>query len=105
MLSRRGTMEIGLADVIRSLKEELLALDRTDDEKPLVVKSIDVEIKFVVEKAGSATGKAKYLFFAAEAKGEYKNQNVHTVKLTLGPNPGWVNAHGMPGVMAPSPGN
>jgi hypothetical protein len=101
----RRTTEIGLADVIRSLKNELLMLEKTNDEKPLVVNSIDFEIRFVVEKKGGATGKANYLFFAAEAKGEYKSQNVHTIKLSLGVNPGWKNSQGIYGVLPPSPGD
>jgi hypothetical protein len=79
-------MEIGLADVITSLKRELLEVQKRPEERILTIKDIEIELKFVVEKERGVVGKGHYLFFAAEAKGSYKNQNVHTIKLKLEPN-------------------
>ena len=82
-------MELGLGEVISGLKRELLEMHIRPDEKMLVLSGVELELKFVVEKAGEATGKNHYLFFAAEAKGSYKNQNVHTMRLKLEPNSEW----------------
>jgi hypothetical protein len=49
------------------------------------IEDIELELKFVVEKTGEATGKVQFGLFAAEAKGEYKDQHVNTVTLTLKP--------------------
>jgi hypothetical protein len=82
-------MEIGLADVIDSLRRELLELDRYPSEKVFVLGDIEIEMKFVIEKTAEAKGGGHYLFFAAEAKGSYKKENVHSIKLKLTPNPEW----------------
>lgn len=80
-------MEIGLASVIDSLRDELLNLERNATEKMFLLNDVEIEMKFVVERMGEAAGRGHYLFFAAEAKGSYKNQNVHTIKLKLVTNP------------------
>jgi hypothetical protein len=82
-------MEIGLADVIDSLRRELLELDRYPSEKIFILGEVEIEMKFVIEKVAEAKAGVHYLFFAAEAKGSYKNQNVHTIKLKLTQNPEW----------------
>ena len=82
-------MQIGLADVINSLKSELFDLHMNPGEKMFLVGDVEIEIKFVIEKKREATGGGHYLFFAAEAKGSYKSENVHTIKLKLVPNSEW----------------
>ena len=91
-------MEIGLRDVVDSLRRELLDLDRFPSEKMFLLQDVEIEMKFVIEKSAGASGRGHYLFFAAEAKGSYKSQNVHTIKLKLGANPNW---HG--GAIYPAP--
>jgi len=49
------------------------------------IHSVELELKFVIEKSLDARGKAHWVLFATEAKGQYKNQHVNTVKLTLKP--------------------
>lgn len=105
-------MEIGLADVIDSLRRELLELDRRATEKIFLLGDVELEMKFVVEKQAEAGGKGHYLFLAAEAKGSYKSANIHTIKLKLEPNKSWreggegSSMHGgggLPERLAPSP--
>ncbi len=78
-------METGLTDLIGTLKRELEEVQEQPGKKLLFVETVEIEIKFVVEKAAEGSGAAKYLLFAVEGKGSYKSENVHTIKLTLHP--------------------
>jgi hypothetical protein len=48
---------------------------------------IELELKFVVEKTVDASGGVHWVLFAVDAKGEYKDQRVNTIKLRLNPLP------------------
>jgi hypothetical protein len=88
-------MELGLVQLIRQLKIELGELQLTPN--PLFsIEAVDVELKFVVEKSVDAGGKAHWILYAAEAKGQYKNQHINTIKLTLRP---LVGSNPLPGLL------
>ncbi|MGA7887486.1 MAG: trypco2 family protein [Acidobacteriaceae bacterium] len=80
-------MQLGLVELIGQLKSELEQLQLSRSHL-FTVQGVDVELKFVVEKRVEATGKAHWVFLAAEAKGEYTDQQVNTIKVTLKPLPG-----------------
>ena len=77
-------MHFGLVELIEQLKSELEQLQQSRSHL-FSIEGVDVELKFVVEKTIDATGKAHWVLFAAEAKGQYKDQQVNTIKLTLKP--------------------
>jgi hypothetical protein len=77
-------MELGLIELIEQLKHDIGEL-QYQDSPMFRIQSVELELKFVVEKTVDAAGKAQWLLFAAEAKGQYKNQHINTVKLTLKP--------------------
>jgi len=77
-------MELGLVELIEQLKRELGQLQRSPSHL-FTIAGVDLELKFGVEKTVEAGGKAHWVLFAAEAKGQYKDQNVNTIKLTLKP--------------------
>jgi hypothetical protein len=77
-------MELGLVELIEQLKRELEQLQRTPSHL-FTIAGVDLELKFGVEKTVEAGGKAHWVLFAAEAKGQYKDQQVNTIKLTLKP--------------------
>jgi NTP-dependent ternary system trypsin peptidase co-occuring protein len=77
-------MELGLIELIEQLKRDIATLEFSHDHM-FTIQSVELELKFVVEKSLDATGKAHWILFAAEAKGKYKDQHVNTVKLTLKP--------------------
>ncbi len=77
-------MELGLVELIEQLKRELEQLQQSPS--PLFsIAGVDVELKFGVEKTIGAGGKAQWVLFAVDARGEYKDQQVNTIKLTLKP--------------------
>ncbi|HEV2315427.1 MAG TPA: trypco2 family protein [Candidatus Acidoferrales bacterium] len=77
-------MELGLTDLIATLKEEIGKLQFTG--RPMFfIEGVELELKFVVERTADAFGKVQWLLFAAEAKGTYKNEHVNTVTLSLKP--------------------
>jgi Trypsin-co-occurring domain 2 len=82
-------MEIGLVDLIATLKKEFQDLQQLPGPKMLSMTTVELEIKFTVQKNIEAGAKAKWLLLAAEAKGSYKNENVHTIKLSFEPNESW----------------
>lgn len=75
---------IGLVELVEQLKSELGELQLSPSHL-FTVEGVDLEIKFVVERSVDAKAKAQWVFFAAEAKGQYKDQLVNTIKLTLKP--------------------
>jgi hypothetical protein len=77
-------MELGLKELIRQLRRDIVELQKSDS--PIFrLGTIELELKFVVERTIDATGKAHWVLFAAEAKGEYKDQHISTIKLSLEP--------------------
>ena len=81
---RRDRMDLGLIELVRQLKYEIGQLQYTDVPM-FAIEEVELELKFLVEKTVDATGKAHWVLFAAEAKGEYKDQQVNTIKLKLKP--------------------
>jgi Trypsin-co-occurring domain 2 len=77
-------MQLGIVELIEQLKSELEQLQLSPTHL-FTVEGVDLELKFVVERSVDATGKAHWVLFAAEAKGQYKDQQVNTIKLTLKP--------------------
>jgi Trypsin-co-occurring domain 2 len=77
-------MELGLVELIGQLKRELEQLQQSSSHL-FTVDGVDLELKFVVERGVDATGTARWVLFAAEAKGHYQNQHVNTINLTLKP--------------------
>jgi hypothetical protein len=77
-------MELGLIELIGQLKHDIARL-QTSDSAMFDLKAVELELKFVVERTVDASGKAHWVFFAAEARGEYKDQHVNTIKLSLVP--------------------
>lgn len=77
-------MHFGLVELIEQLKRELGELQLSESHL-FTIEGVDLELKFVVEKTIGASGKARWVLFAAEAKGQYKDQQVNTIKLALRP--------------------
>ncbi len=77
-------MELGLVELIERLKHEIGELQFR--RSPMfTIEAVELELKFIVERTADASGSVHWVLFAAEAKGEYKDQHVNTIKLTLKP--------------------
>jgi hypothetical protein len=77
-------MALGLVELIEQLKKDIGPLQYS--EPPLFnIETVELELKFLVEEKLGAGGKALWVLFAAEAKAEYKDQHINTIKLTLKP--------------------
>ena len=77
-------MQIGLVELIEQLKREPGELQLSRSHM-FSIDAVQLELKFVVERSIDASGKATWVLFAAEAKGEYKDQRVNTITLSLRP--------------------
>ena len=77
-------MELGLVELIEQLKSELGKLQQSHSHL-FAIEGVELELKFGVERSLGAGGEAQWVLFAAKAKGEYKDQQVNTIKLTLKP--------------------
>ena len=73
---------IGLAELIKQLKAELLSFGPGTGEAPLFyVKEVTLELQVTISKGGNAGLKIQVI----EAGAEYKREDVHTITLTLDP--------------------
>ena len=96
MKSKEAGVEVldlvkGLRDAIESSQE---ALKERGQDAMFQIDKVEAEIHFVVEKTAGAGGGFNIHFVTIGAKGSYKKENVHTLKLTLSPVGGSVEAAG-----------
>ena len=78
-------MELGLTELIEQLKREIGKVQLSGPAM-FVIDTVELELKFVVEKNIAAQAKTGWLILAANAKGDYKDQHVNTIKMTLKPH-------------------
>jgi hypothetical protein len=80
---------IGLADMLRALRYELLEAQSNvagSGEPPLLnLEGAEVEVKFTVSKGASGKLGANVHFFAVEVGGKYDLEEVHRLTLKLEP--------------------
>ncbi|MFZ0912545.1 MAG: trypco2 family protein [Candidatus Korobacteraceae bacterium] len=77
-------MELGLVELIEQLEMDIARLQESGS-RMFTLNTVELELKFVVERTVDAGGKAHWVLFAAEAKGEYKDQHINSIKLNLSP--------------------
>ena len=82
--------ELGLIELIDKLRQDIAKLQ--DRPAMFTIQDIELELKFVVEKTANASGGVHWVLFAADAKGEYKDQRVNTITLRLTPLPDYVKS-------------
>jgi predicted nucleic acid-binding Zn finger protein len=89
------TKQIGLAEMLRALRSELLEAQQSVQESGqpalLNLEDAEVEIKFTVKKGGSGKVGADVYFFAVELGGKYDTEQVHRLKLKLHPIKGGIS--------------
>ncbi len=80
---------LGLAALLSELRAEIEAAQQrmlSEQQEPMfVIKDVEAQVHFVVEKSTTGGGGLKFHLFAVEAKREYKSQNVHCLTLKLKP--------------------
>jgi hypothetical protein len=72
-----------LAKAIQTAK--LGVLEASKGDPPLVMKSIEIDLKFVVALEGSAGGGVKVLPLGIAVSGQISRQSVHAIHLVFGP--------------------
>lgn len=79
--------KLGLEVVIDQLREELLALTRTANDKDFrfALESVEVELHVGVTREGGGNAKAKFWVLELDAGGKYARESTQTIKLTLKP--------------------
>lgn len=85
---REKTEHLGLTDLITVLRKEIEAAQTkfTGGNAPMfVVKSVEAELNFVVDKTTSGGGGLNVHFFAVDAKHAYRSENVQKLKIVLEP--------------------
>ena len=74
-----------LAEVIESLRENLMEAQRRGEDKNLRfnVTNVEIELQTVVKKDKSANGKAKFWVLEAGAAAKHENTATQKIKLSL----------------------
>lgn len=89
MPTSKPVSKLGLSELLAALRLEIeVAQTRLKTERKtavLAIKTVEAEVHFLVDKTTSGKGGANIHFFAAEAKHEYKSENVHKLRITLEP--------------------
>ncbi|MFB7668307.1 trypco2 family protein [Kitasatospora sp. NPDC056138] len=80
-----ATVEIGLADALRALRQELAEAMADGEGKPvrLAVESVDLEMQVTLSASAEASGGVKFWVLTAGAKAAGSTGASHTVKLQL----------------------
>lgn len=79
--------ELGLAETIEALREELETAIASSDDRRLrfLVGPIQVELHVGVRREAGAGGKARFWVVEATADGRYVSESIQKVSLTLEP--------------------
>lgn len=79
--------DIPLAEMIRTLRDELQISMKTSQKEPLRfrIQNIELELKVAVSREGGGSAGVKFWVVTAEGKGSFKHEDTHTFKLTLQP--------------------
>jgi Trypsin-co-occurring domain 2 len=79
--------DIGLADLIAQVKQDLLAVTPEKGKSPpiLFVESVELELKVTVKRDAKASLKVSVLPVSGELAGGMSRDDVHTVKVKLAP--------------------
>lgn len=79
----------GLTDLVAALRSEIdraqTKLAEQGKEAMFNLDHVEAEVHFVIEKGAGGGGGFNIHFVAVEAKGNYKSQNVHKLKISLTP--------------------
>jgi hypothetical protein len=78
---------IGLAEMLKTLRSELLDVqaDGVDSDLKLLVVAAEIELKVVVTRKGEVGGGVKFWVYNAEAKGSLGDETTQTIRLNLRP--------------------
>ena len=60
-------------------------IEASKGDSPLVMRKIDIDLKFGIQVEGSAGGGVKLLPLGIEGTGQISKEKVHSVSLTFGP--------------------
>jgi hypothetical protein len=85
---RDGSSELGPTELVTALRSEIEAAQAqfAEGKQPMfVVKGVEAEVSFVVEKSTSAGGGLHIYFVVVDAKRVCKAENVHRLKILLEP--------------------
>jgi len=83
-----SAQKLGFTELVKALRREVEAAQArfAEGDSPMfVLTSVEAEVNFVLDREVSAGGRVNILFFAVEAKGQYKSENVHKLKIHLEP--------------------
>lgn len=82
--------EIGLSDLIVSLRKEMVEAQEKGAEEHLrfTIEDIELEIEFVTTKEGEGGGGVKFWVYNAELKAKLGEQKTHRVCFKLKPKSG-----------------
>lgn len=81
--------EIGLADAIRELRQELTRAIAEGEGESLRFKPgpIELELQLEIGREGGGSAEIKWFVVSASGEGKVTRASTHTVKLTLEPLP------------------
>ncbi len=82
--------EIGLAQLIVSLRKEMVEAQKKGESEDLrfTVDDIELEVEFVTSKSGEGGGGVKFWVYNAELKAKLGEQKTHRVRFKLKPRSG-----------------